>query len=143
LVESQYAQPGPPQNQGVDQLGGSEESHPEEGIWDSSVNMNVASDTDEEEGWQEGKAEIPGEGLRDLERIDQQGDENAGCIPGSMGHLEEHFSEEKALSETADSQPVILLTRRSDQTGTNTMIRVPPRKRAGTWGKEKKRYRFH
>jgi len=89
------------------------------------------------------KAEIPGEGLRDLERIDQQGDENAGCIPGSRGHLEEDCSEGKALSETADLQPVIPVTRRSDQTGTNTMIRVPPRKRGGTWGKEKKRSRFH
>jgi len=103
---------------------GSEESHPEERIWDCSVNMNVASNTDEEEGSQEGnlKAEIPGEGLRDLERIDQQGDENAGCIPGSRGHLEEDCSEGKAISETADSQPVIPVPRRSDQTGTNTMI---------------------
>jgi len=48
LVESQYARPGPPQNPGVDHLGGSEESDPEERVWDSTVNMYVASDTNEE-----------------------------------------------------------------------------------------------
>jgi len=36
--------------------------------------MYVTSDTDEEEGSQEGEAEIPGEGLSDLESIDQQVD---------------------------------------------------------------------
>ena len=143
LVESQYARPGPPRNQGVDDLGGSEESDPEERIWDSTVNMYVASDTDEEEGSQEGEAEIPGEGLSDLESIDQQGDENSGCIAGSRGRLEEDCSEEEALSGTTDSLPVIRVTRGRDQTGTNTTIRVPPRKRAGTGGKEKKRSRFH
>ena len=50
LVESQYAWPGPPRNQGVDHLGGSEESDPEERIWDSTVSLYVASNTDEEEG---------------------------------------------------------------------------------------------
>jgi len=50
------------------------ESDPEETIWNSKVNIYVASDTDEEEGSQEGEAEIPGEGLSDLESIDQQGD---------------------------------------------------------------------
>ena len=39
LVESEYARPGPPWNQSVDHLGGSEESEPEERIWDSKVNM--------------------------------------------------------------------------------------------------------
>ena len=39
VVESQYARPGPPRNQGVDHLGGSEESDPEERIWDSTVNI--------------------------------------------------------------------------------------------------------
>jgi len=85
LVESQYAQPAPPRNQGVDHLGGSEESDPEERIWDSTVNMYVASDNDEEEGSQEGEAEIPGEGLSDPQSIDQQGDEDSGCIAGSRG----------------------------------------------------------
>jgi len=89
LVESQYARPGPPRNQGVDHLGGSEESDPEERIWDSTVNMYVASDTDKEEGSQEGEAEIPGEGLSDLESIDHQGEENSGCIAGSRGRLED------------------------------------------------------
>jgi len=51
-------------------LGGLEESDPEERIWDSTVNMYVASDTDQEEGLQQGEAEIPGEGLSDLESID-------------------------------------------------------------------------
>ena len=50
LVESQYGRPGPPRNQGVDCLRGSEESDPQERIWDSTVNMYVASNTDEEEG---------------------------------------------------------------------------------------------
>jgi len=100
--------------------------------------MYVASDTDEVEGSQAGEAEIPGEGLSDLESIDQQDDENSGCIAASRGRPEEHRSEEEALSGTTDSLPVIRVTRRRDQTGTNTTIRVPPRKRAGTVGKEKK-----
>jgi len=143
LVESQYALPGPPRNQGVDHLGGSEESDPEDRIWNSTVNMYVVYDTDEEEGSEEGKAEIPGEGLSDLESIDQEGDKSSGCIEGSRGHLEEDCSEDEALSGTTDSLQVIRVTRRRDQTGTNTTIRVPPRKRAGTGGKEKRRSRFH
>jgi len=51
--------PGPLRNQGVDHLGGSEQSDPEERIWDSKVNMYVTSATDEEEGSQEGEVEIP------------------------------------------------------------------------------------
>jgi len=143
VVESQYARPGPPRNQGVDHLGGCEESDPEERIWDSTVNMYVASDTDEEEGSQEGEAEIPGEGLSDLKTIDQQGDEGSRYIAGSGGRLKDDCSEKKALSGTTDSLPVIRVTRRSDQTRTNTTIRVPPTKRAGTGGKEKKKSRFH
>jgi len=143
LVESQYAQPGPPRNHGVDDLGGPEESDPEERIWDSTVNRYVASDTHEEEDSQEGEAEIPGEGLSDHKSIDQQGDESSGCIPGSTGRREEDCSEEEALSGTTDSLPVIRVTHGRDQTGTNTTIRVPPRKSAGTGGKEKRRSRFH
>jgi len=135
LVESQYAQPRLPRNQGVDHLRGSEESDPEERIWDSTVNMYVASDTDEEEGSQESEAEILGEGLSDLESIDQLGDESSGCIAGSTGRLEEDCSVEKVLSGTTDSLPVIRVTRGRDQTGTNTTIRVPPRKCTGTGGK--------
>jgi len=56
--------------------------------------MYVAYDTDGEERSQEGEAEIPGEGLRDLESIDQQGDDNSGCIAGSSGRLEEDCSEQ-------------------------------------------------
>jgi len=103
-------------------LGGSEESDPEERIWDSKVNRYVASDTDEEEGSQEGEVDIPGEGLSDLESIDHQGDEDSGYIAGSRGRLEEDCSEEEALSATTDPLPVISVTRRRDQTGTNTMI---------------------
>jgi len=143
LVESQYARPGPPRNQGVDHLEGSEESDPEERIGDSSVNLYVASDTDEEEGSQEGEAERAGEGLTDLESIDQQGDEDSGCIAGSRGRMEEDCLEDEALLGTTDSLPVIRVTRGRDQTGTNTTIRVPPRKCAGTGRKEKKRSRFH
>jgi len=143
LVESQYARPRPPRNQSVDHLRCSEESDPEERIWDSKVNMYVVSDTDEEEGSQEGEAEIPGEGLSDRESIDQEGDENSGCIAGSRGRLEKDYSEEEALWGTTDSLPVIRVTRGRDQTGTNTTIRVPARKRAGTGGREKKRSRFH
>jgi len=105
--------------------------------------MYMASDTDEEEGSQEGKADIPGEGLSDLESIDQEGDENSGCIAGSRGCLEEACSEEEALSGIMDLLPVIRVTRGRDETGTNTTIQVAPRKRAGTVGKEKKRSRFH
>jgi len=143
LVESQYARPGPSQNQGINQLGGYEESGPEEGIWDSSVNMYVASDTDEEEGSHEGEAKIPGEELSHLQSIDQQGDEGDGCIAGSRGHLEADCCEEEALSGTTDSLQVIPVTQGRDQTGTNTIIRVPPRKRAGRVRKEKKTSRFH
>jgi len=124
-------------------LGGCEESDPEERIWDSKVNIYVASDCDEEEGSPEGEAEIPGEGVSDLESIDQQGDENSGCIVGSKGRLEEDCSEEEALSGTTDSLPVICVTRGRVQTGTNTTIRVPPRKCAGTEAQEKQRSRFH
>jgi len=60
--------------------------------------MYVASDTEEEEGSQEGEAEIPGEGLSDRESMDHQGDENSGRRAGSMGHLEEDCSEEQNLS---------------------------------------------
>ena len=49
----------------------------------------MACDTDEEEGSQEGKMEIPGEGLCDVESIDQQGDEGSGSIAGSRCLLEE------------------------------------------------------
>jgi len=143
LVESQYSRRGPPRNPGVDQLGGSEESDPKERIWDSTVNMYVASDTDEEEGSQEGEVEIPGEGLSDLESIGQQGDEDSSGIAGSRGRPEEDCWEEQALSGTTDSLPVIPVTRGTDHTGTNTTIRVPPRKPAGTVGKEKKRSHFH
>jgi len=105
--------------------------------------MGVASDTDEEDGSQEGEAVIPRKELSNLASIDQQGDEGSGCIAGSRGPLEEDFSEEEALSGTTDSLPVIRVTRGRDQTGTNTTIRVPPRKRAGTGGKEMKRSCFH
>ena len=71
LVESQYAHPGQSRNQAVDQLGGSEESDPEERIGNSTVNMYVASDTDQEVASQEGEACIRGEGLSHLESIDQ------------------------------------------------------------------------
>jgi len=124
-------------------LGGSEESDPEDRICDSTVNMYVASDTDEGEVSQEGEAEISGEGLSDLESIDQQGDEGSGCIRGLRGRLEEDCSEEEALWGTTDSLPVIRVTHGRDQTGTNTTIRVPARKGARTGGKEKKRSCFH
>jgi len=78
LVESQYTQPGPPRNQRVDHLGGSEESDPEERIGDNTVNLYVASHTDEEEGSQQGEVEIPGEGLSYLQSMDQLADENYG-----------------------------------------------------------------
>jgi len=105
--------------------------------------MYVASDTDEEEGSQEGEAEIPGEGLHDLESIDQQGDEDSGCIACSRGRLEEDCSEEEDLSGTTDSLPVICVTCERDQTGSNTTIRVPRRKPARTGGQEKKSFDFH
>jgi len=105
--------------------------------------MYVASDTDEEEGSQEGEVDIPGEGLSDLEIIDEQGEESSGCMAGSRGRLEEDCSEKEALSGTTDSLPVIRVTSGRDQTGTNTTIPVPPSKRAGTGGKQKKRSRFH
>jgi len=54
--------------------------------------MSVVSNTDEEEGLQEGEVEIPGEGLSDLASIAQQGDEDSWCIAGSWGHLEEDCS---------------------------------------------------
>jgi len=143
LVESQYARPGPPRNQAVDHWGGSEESDPEERIWDSTVNMYVASDTDEVEGSQEGEAEIPGEGLSNLASLDQQADESCGRIAGSRGRLEDNCSEKDALLRTTDSLPVILVTHGRYQTGTNTTIRVPPRKRARSVGKEKTKSCFH
>jgi len=76
--------------------------------------MYVASDTDQEEGSQEGEVEIPGEGLSDLGSIDQEGDENSGCIAGSRSRLEEDCLEEEALSGTTDSLSVIPVTRGRD-----------------------------
>jgi len=84
--------------------------------------MYVASDTDKEAGSQEGEAEIPREGLSDLESIDQLPDENSACIAGSRGRLEEDCSEEEALLGTTDSLPVIGVTRGRHLTGTNTTI---------------------
>ena len=124
-------------------MGGSEESDPEEIIWDSKVNRYVVSDTDEEEGLQEGEADIRGEGPSDLESIDHQRDENCCYIAGSWGCLEDDCSEEEPLSGTIDSLPVIGVTSGRELTGTNTTIRVPLRKGAGTGRKEKKRSRFH
>ena len=56
--------------------------------------MYVASDTNEEEGSQDGEAEIRGDLLSDLESIDQQGDEDSGCIAASRGRLEEACSDQ-------------------------------------------------
>jgi len=92
--------------------------------------MYVASNTDEEERSQEGEAEIPGQGLSDLETIDQQGNESSGCIASARYRPEEDCVEEEPLSETTESLLVIPVTRGRDHTGTNTTIRVPPRKRA-------------
>jgi len=122
---------------------GSEESDPERRMWDSMVNMYVVSDTDEEEGSQEGEADIPSEGLSDHERIDRQCDKYYGCRAASRSHAEEDCSEEEALSETTDSLQVIRVTRGRDQTGTNTTIRVLPRNRAGMRGTERKRSCCH
>jgi len=144
LVESQYAHPGLPRNQGADQLAGSEESDPEERICDSTVNMYVASNTDEEKGSQEGEGEISGEELSDLESINQQGDESSGCIAGSRGSLEEDcLAGVEALSGNTDPLLGIRVTSGRDQTGTKTPIRVPPRKCAGTGRKENNRSCFH
>jgi len=140
-IQSQYARPAQPRSHdGVDQLAGSEESD-DERIWDSTVNMFVASETEEEEGAQEGGGQISGEKHSDLESIDQLDDRNSGCIENSGGDSEDVFSEEQAQLGTCDSLPVIRVLRGREQT--NTTIRVPPRKRAGTGGKEKKRSRFH
>ena len=114
LVESQYAWPGPPRNQRVNHMGGSEESDPEERIWESKVNMYVASDNEEEAGSQEGEAGIPGEGVSDLESINQQGDEDSGRIAGSWDRLEGDGSEEEALSGTTDSLLFIRVMRGRD-----------------------------
>jgi len=105
--------------------------------------MYVASHTEQEEGSQEGKAEIPGEGLSDLKTIDTEDDEGSGCIEGSSGHLEEDCLVEEALVGTNGSLPVIRVTSERHQTGTNSRIRVPTWKRAATGGKDKNRSRFH
>ena len=118
-------------------MGYSEESDPEQRIGDSTVNMYVASDKNEDEGSQAGEAEIPREGLSDLESIDQPGDKDSGCIQASRGRLAEHSSEEEALSGSTDSLPLIRMTRGGDQIGTNTTFRVQAQLRAGTAGKEK------
>jgi len=69
LVESQYPRPGPPRNQGVDHLGGSNEFDPEGRIRNSTLNMYVGSDTCEERGLHAGEAEIPRKGLSNDESI--------------------------------------------------------------------------
>jgi len=56
--------------------------------------MYVALDTVEGEGSQEGEAEISGEGLSDLDSIDQQGDEGSHWIAGSRDRLDEDCPEE-------------------------------------------------
>jgi len=98
--------------------------------------MYVAYGTDEAEGSQEGEVEILGEGLCDLESIDQQGDEGSGSIAGAMCLMEGDCAEQKALWGTTDSLPVIRLTRGRNWTPTNTRIGVLPRKRVGSVGRK-------
>jgi len=110
LVECKYARPGPPGKQDVEQLGGSEESDPEDRIQDSTVNMYIASEKHELEGLQEAEGEIPSRGVSHGEWIDQQGDEDSRRIARSSRRQEEDCSEEQALSGTTDSRRVISVT---------------------------------
>ena len=52
--------------------------------------------------------------------------------------MDQGCSEVEVLSGTSDSLQVICVTDRREQTGTNRMIQMLPRKRAGTGGKERK-----
>ena len=133
-VESRYARRGLPRSQvDIDQLAGSEESEDDERIWDSAVNMYVASET-EEEGSQGGGPEVSGKGLSALESLG----ELDSRIDGLMG---EEVGSEQAQSVINNPLPVIQVIRGRDPA--EPTIQPPTRKRTGTGGKEKKRSRFN
>lgn len=146
-IESQYAPPAPSQSQdGINQLPGSEDSEHDDRVWDSVVNMYIASDTETEEESQNEEPEITQEAcdVRDSNPVDSTHSEEV--LPG---HQEEdrfrregdHSSEEDTRAETSDS---LLVTQVVGETGLadNTGSRVTTRKRTGTGVKQKKRSCF-
>ena len=139
-IESRYARPPPShsQIQDIDPFGGSEESSDDERIWDSTVNMYVAADTEEEEGSADEEPQISGEEMDDLDEGDNP---DVGHIEGLAGHQAEVCSEGAQLGN-AESLPVIRVTRRKGRTDSNSAVGVTTRKHTGTGGKEKKKSRF-
>jgi len=141
LIESRYARP--PQSGGqspdVDPLAGCEESGEDEEIWDSTVNMYVAADTEGEEGSTDEKPQISGEETGDL---DHEGDSpDVGHIEALAGHQAEVCSR-KAQLGNPESFPVLQVTRGMSRTDFKAAVGVITRKRTGTGAKEKKRSRL-
>jgi len=141
LIESRYARPPPSrsQSQDVDPLAGSEESGEDERIWDSTVNMYVAADTEGEEGSTDEEPQISGEEIGDL---DHEGDSpDVGHIEALAGHQAEVCSREAQLGNT-ESFPVLRVTRGKGRSDFKAAVGVTTRKRTGTGGKEKKKSRL-
>ena len=145
-IRSQYARPEKSQIQdATTQLDGSEESGEDydDGIWDSMVNIYEASgeetetETEEEPGGEDSEIST---GLRDLgDGHPEAGRENSreGGTGGLAGHREEGCLVEDAESEIGDSLLVMQVTRHE-----RAVVGAITRKRAGTGGKEKKRFRL-
>jgi len=141
FIESRYARPPPSrsQSQDVDPLAGSEESGEGERIWDSTVNMYVAANTEGEEGSTDEEPQISGEEIGDL---DHEGDSpDVDHIEALAGHQAEVCSREAQLGNT-ESFPVLQVTRGKGRTDFKAPVGVTTRKRTGTGGKEKKHSRL-
>jgi len=120
-------------------LAGSEESGEDERIWDSTVNMYVAADTEGEEGSTDEEPQISEEEIGDL---DHEGDSpDIGHIEALAGHQAEVCSREAQLGNTK-SFPVLRVTRGKGRTDFKAAVGVTTRKRTGTGGKEKKKSRL-
>jgi len=120
-------------------LAGSEESGEDERIWESTVNMYVAADTEGEEGSTDEEPQILGEELGDL---NHEGDSpDVGHIEALAGHQAEVCSREAQLGNTK-SFPVLRVTRGKGRTDFEAAVGVTTRKRTGTGGKEKKKSRL-
>ncbi|KAG0128950.1 hypothetical protein HOY82DRAFT_541142 [Tuber indicum] len=140
-VESQYARPARSQIQAdQDQLKAVEESDADYGIWESAVNMYVASNSEDgEDSWEDHSTRSLSEpeDSNDAERT------SSTNIVESGGRQEEVRLGEEARSGTARSVPLILRVTRSRVQEDSSSIGTTTRKRAGTGGKPKKRSRVN
>ena len=143
-IESQYARPAPSQiEDGMDQLADSQESEDDynNGIWDSMVNIYEASGEGAEivEESENEEPEIATR-VRDLRDRGRQSSTDDGIegLTGHSGNLEECLDQDDSELEIRHSLSVSQVIRDSEP----ARVGATTRKRAGTGGKEKKRFRF-